>query len=96
MKYLKRFEFQDREFDIGDIVKINTKNSTFNNSEFFHNKIGIIDYVFQNVYNRCKVVLDDNPNDFKAANFNFDELDYASPEEIEQYKMEQDIKKYNL
>jgi hypothetical protein len=95
MKILKTFDNIYSKFEVDDIVKINTKNSDFSNSEFYHNKIGRISYKFKTSYT-YKVVLDDNPNDYKAAIFNYFELDYASPEEIEQYKIEKDINKYNL
>lgn len=85
MKYIKKFE-SNKPFEIGDIVRTIVK------EQGFEDRIGYISAPPDYHQAYSVIFLDDDTEYY----FKFRELKTATPEEIEQYKLEIAAKKYNL
>jgi hypothetical protein len=89
MKHVRTFEaLAFKLFKVGDIVKIS---SAVDN---FKGKIGYISSLSEE-YGSCdyNVLFPNDPDEYW---FRIGELTIPSPEELEQYKLEQNVNKYNL
>ena len=108
MKYIKIYEKNKNNFKIGDYVIAdkyyceNDKNDTV--KIFLKNNIGIIsdismkshDVNYINIPSKIKKLIDDRTTIRNVIIFYTDDLRLATDEEIERYKLQKEIIKYNL
>jgi len=88
MKHVRTFEaLAFKLFKVGDIVKISSE------VKKYKGKIGCVSSLGVQYHYDYNVLFPNDPDEYW---FRIGELTIPSPEELEQYKLEQNVNKYNL
>ena len=110
MKYLKRFENNELEFNVGDCVYFKHNNTPDKYLKDYYNYIeNNIGEIISVNYKFIMIIYNDVPNNIKKyfiSKFDYDnkyyvstdsyKLELVTQEEAERFKLKKDMKKYNL
>jgi len=108
MKYLKSFENKgEQKFKVGDYVVVKNINQYYNNYpydliEYMKNTVAIAGYVGRHYihveYYNVPIKFKDYFDNYNRIDESFpeDDVRFATPEEIEDYKLEKKANKYNI